>query len=213
MKPCLSCGALAGLALLALPLMAAAQSSTCETALLNAAYTPGTNPDDVRLNCDVGRAATIRDKASQIYGLRFEPVVEIIDTASPSGAAYMYNVLADGSKLTLDARSVPDGKGPRCRLQVPLADDKANELTILLSSASDPSVPGYGPREEVKINPDGSRSIRLVVDSHDIITRAETPSGARNFSRHSGSDDPVSRLNNLVIGIANVSPGWVCNAS
>lgn len=213
MKPCLSRGAFAGMALLALPLMAAAQPSSCETALLNAAYTPGTNPDEARLNCDIDRASNIRDKARQIYGLRFEPVVEIIDTASPSGAAYVYNVLSDGSKLTLDARSVPDGKGPRCRLQVSLADDKATELTNLLSSASDPSVPGYGPREEVKINPDGSRSMRLVFNSHDIITRAETSSGARNFSRHSGSDDPVSRLNNLVIGIANVSPGWVCNAS
>ncbi len=213
MKPCLSRGALAGLALLALPLVAAAQTSTCETALQNAAYTPGANPDDARLNCDVDRAAGIRDRARQIYGVRFESKVEIIDTASPSGAAYVYNVLADGEKLTLDARSVPDGKGPRCRLQVPLADDKANELTVLLSSAGDPSVPGYGPREEVKINPDGSRSMRLVFDSHDIITRAETAAGVRSFSRHAGSDDPVSRLNNLVIGIANISPGWVCNAS
>lgn len=213
MKPCLSRSALAGLALLALPLMAAAQTSTCETALLNAAYSPAANPDEARLSCDVDRAAGIRDRARQIYGLRFDSMVEIIDTASPSGAAYVYNVLADGAKLTLDARSVPDGKGPRCRLQVPLADDKANELTILLSRASDPSVPGYGPREDVTVNPDGSRSVRLVFDSHDIITRAETAAGVRSFSRHAGSDDPVSRLNNLVIGIANVSPGWVCNAS
>ncbi|MFN7179376.1 hypothetical protein [Hyphomonas sp.] len=213
MKPCLSRSTLAGLALLALPLMAAAQTSACETALQNAAYTLGANPDEARLSCDIDRAAGIRDRARQIYGLRFDSMVEIIDTASPSGAAYVYNVLADDGKLTLDARSVPDGKGPRCRLQVPLAEDKANELTTLLSSASDPSVPGYGPREDVTINPDGSRSVRLVFDSHDIITRAETAVGARNFSRHSGSDDPVSRLNNLVIGIANVSPGWVCNAS
>jgi len=55
--------------------------------------------------------------------------------------------------------------------------------------------------------------VRLVLDSHDIITRADSENGTRNYSRHSGSDDPVSRLNNLVIGIANVSPGWVCNTS
>lgn len=213
MKPCLSCGALAALASLALPMMAAAQPSTCETSLQNAAYTPGADPDEARLSCDIDKAAGIRSKASQIYGLHFEPMVEIIDTASPSGAAYVYNILKDGAALTLDARSVPDGKGPRCRLQVPLAEDTADELTMLLSDAGDPSVPGYGPREDVTINPDGSRSVRLVIDSHDIITRAETDAGVRNFSRHLGSDDPVSRLNNLVIGIANVSPGWVCNAS
>ncbi|MFN4225105.1 MAG: hypothetical protein ACK4HR_02225 [Hyphomonas sp.] len=213
MTPCLSRGALAGLALLALPLMAAAQTANCETALLNAAYSPGTSPDEARLKCDLDRAANIREKAAKIYGVRLSSAIEIIDTASPSGAAYVYDILTDGPKLTLDARSVPEGKGPRCRLQTPLPDDKANELTILLTKAGDPSVPGYGPREDVKINPDGSRSVRLVIDSHDIITRAETPAGFRSFSRHSGSDDPVSRLNNLVIGIANVSPGWVCNAS
>jgi hypothetical protein len=37
--------------------------------------------------------------------------------------------------------------------------------------------------------------------------------GVQLESEAAGSDDPVSRLNNLVIGIANVSPGWACSAS
>ena len=104
-------------------------------------------------------------------------------------------------------------RGYRCRLEAPLADDTASALTALLTAAADPALPDYGPRETFTQNPDGSRTLRLLIDGHDIITRAETASGTRNFSRHAGSDDPVNRLNNLVIGIANVSSGWVCKSS
>jgi len=204
---------LAGLGVCAAPFAAAAQGAGCDSALPNAPYAADAGSDAAKMRCDLERASLIRNRAVSLYGARAPSLIEIIDTASPSGAAYVYDVLADGPKLRLEARSVPDGRRPRCRLQSTLPDDTANALGILLTQSASPDVPDYGAREEVKLNPDGSRTVRLVIDSHDIITRADTENGARNFSRHAGSDDPVSRLNNLVIGIANVSPGWVCNAS
>jgi hypothetical protein len=213
MKPFSWRAALVGLAVLAAPLAAAAQDGECNPALSNAAYAADAGPDAAKMRCDLERASAIRDRAVSLYGARANSLVEIIDTASPSGAAYVYDVLADGPKLRLEARSVPEGRGPRCRLLATLPDDTANALSVLLTQSAAPDVPDYGPREDVTLNPDGSRTVRLVIDSHDIITRADTENGPRNFSRHAGSDDPVSRLNNLVIGIANVSPGWVCKAS
>lgn len=202
---------LVGLAIVASPLAAGAETQGCSANLSNAALS--TSPDAAQMSCDLERAAKIRDRARKIYGVQPESQIEIIDTASPSGAAYIYNVLNDGTHLRLDARSVPDGRGPRCHLQTPIADDTANALASLIVTAADAAVPDYGAREDVKINADGSRSVRLVINSHDIITRAQTPSGERNFSRHAGSDDPVNQINNLVIGVANVSPDWVCSAS
>lgn len=196
-----------------LPMMAAAQTSGCTGDLINAAYSASATPETARLNCDLERASKIRDRARQYYGASGEPVVEIIDTASPSGAAYIYSVLADGPKMRLEARSVPDGRGPRCQMKATLPDDTANAMSILMAQLSDDGVPDYGPREDVKVNPDGSRTVRLVFDSHDIITRTITERGTRNFSRHAGSDDPVNRLNNLVIDVANVSPLWSCTGS
>ena len=162
------------------------------------------------MRCDIERAATIRERAQKYYGASFDSLVEIIDTASPSGAAYVYDVTAEGGALTLDARSVPESKGPRCRLKSTLPEDQAEIVSRLLIEVAASTVPDYGPREDVPLNPDGSRSVRLALVSHDIITRTQTPGGVRHFSRHAGSDDPVTRLNNLVIGFANVSPGWAC---
>ena len=190
-----------------------AQADGCKAALSTAAYSGPVDPDTAKLNCDLQRASLIRDQATRYYGSEADSLVQIIDTASPSGAAYVYDVLDQNGKLSLDARSVPDCKGMRCRLRATLPDDTANSLNILLATAADPGLPDYGPREEVTVNPDGSRNVRLVIDSHDVITRAETTGGVRQFSRHAGSDDPVNRLNNLVIGFANVSPAWDCNAS
>lgn len=213
MTPSLSRAALMGLAACAWGLVAEAQSDDCSAELSNAAYSADITPEAARMRCDIDRASQIRERATALYGDRPDSRIQIVDTASPSGAAYIYDVLTEGKRLRLDARSVPNGRGPRCRLSVNIPDDTANTVTVLLSQAADPSVPDYGPREEVTVNPDGSRNVRLVIDSHDIITRADTDNGSRNFSRHAGSDDPVSRLNNLVIGVANVSSGWVCNAS
>ncbi len=213
MIPSLWRSALAGLAAFAVPVLAWAQASGCPAQLSNAAYDATLTPEAAQMRCDIERATTIRGRAQKLYGAAFDSLIEIIDTASPSGAAYVYDVSAENGALTLDARSVPEGKGPRCRLKATLPQDTAETVSRLLIEASADTVPDYGPREDVTLNPDGSRSVRLVINSHDIITRAQTTGGVRNFSRHAGSDDPVNRLNNLVIGIANVSPSWACSTS
>ena len=46
-----------------------------------------------------------------------------------------------------------------------------------------------------------------------MITTIQTASGERHFSRHIRQTDTVSKLNELIIGVANVSDGWECNAS
>ncbi|MFN3912238.1 hypothetical protein [Hyphomonas sp.] len=213
MKPSLWRAVLVSLAACVLPIAAHAQLDGCNAALSAAAYPGAAEPDTAKLTCDLQRARLIRDQATRYYGGEPDSLVEIIDTASPSGAAYVYDVVDQNGTLSLDARSVPDGKGMRCRLRVTLPDDTARSLNTLLATAADPQLPDYGPREVITVNPDGSRNVRLVIDSHDVITRADTPAGVRQFSRHAGSDDPVSRLNNLVIGFANVSPAWDCKAS
>lgn len=213
MTPSLWRSALTGLAAFAVPVIASAQASGCPAQLSTAAYDADLTPEAAQMRCDIERATTIRERAQKLYGVRFDSLIEIIDTASPSGAAYLYDMSAEDGALSLDARSVPDGKGQLCRLKATLSQETAEAVSRLLLEASSGTVPDYGPREDVTLNPDGSRSVRLVIDSHDIITRALTASGVRNFSRHAGSDDPVNRLNNLVIGIANVSPGWACKAS
>ncbi|MEQ9504934.1 MAG: hypothetical protein RLO80_01600 [Hyphomonas sp.] len=203
MKPSPWRGPVLGLALCLMPLAAGAQGVDCAA---------GAGPDAL-LQCDLQRAELIRARAETYYGEPQTSLVEITDTASPSGSAYVYDVLTDGDALHLKAGSVPDGRGPRCRLETTLPMDTAAELRALLEQTADEALPGYGPREEVTLNPDGSRHVRMVFDSHDIITRADTPDGLRQFSRHAGSDDPVNRLNNLVIGFANLSSAWNCKTS
>ncbi len=196
-------GLVLGLAICLMPLAAGAQENGC----------PNDYTADGLLQCDLVRADLIRARAVAFYGERGPSLVEITDTASPSGSAYIYDVQASGDMLQLSARSVPDGRGPRCQLETTLPEDIADQLLTLLGDSADEALPGYGPREEVTLNPDGSRHVRMVFDSHDIITRADTPDGPRQFSRHAGSDDPVTRLNNLVIGFANLSPAWNCKTS
>jgi len=205
--------ALAGLAALAIPVMASAQTASCTPTLLNPADTAGRTAQAGQMRCDIERAESLRARAAALYGPGFTSLVEIIDTASPSGAAYVYDLVAEEDTFRLEARSVPQAEGPLCRLTERLAPDTAQTIRHLLAEASAETLPDYGPREEVTYNRDGSRSSRLVINSHDIITRAPTRAGMRSFSRHAGSDDPVNRLNNFVIGIANLSPGWTCSAS
>ncbi len=69
----------------------------------------------------------------------------------------------------------------------------------------------YGKREEVIINADGSRQVKLLLDAQDIVTTIETDSGEFAYSRHTRSTGPVNDLNELIIGVANASNGWQCN--
>lgn len=172
--------------------------------------------DAERLRCDVDRAGKILDRAINLHGPQpAGSMIEIVDTTSPSGAAYVYTIFETGADTMLDARSIPDqarnGNPPACSLRTWVADDTANAMSAALMRIGNGELPGYGPREEVTVNPDGSRSVRLIIDSHDIITRIEAAGETKHFSRHAGSEDEITRLNNLVIDVANRSSGWSCN--
>lgn len=192
------------MSLAALPLAAAAQTVPCA---------PQTN-DEERLACDAGRAAVIVSHGEQLFGPAPEDWLRIVDTVSPSGASYIYSVSEDGPYLLLEARSVPrrdaGGNAPACQLRTTLPLDVATRVkeTAAAIKAAPPAV--YGPREAVTVNPDGSRSIRLILDSHDIITRLGTGEGALTFSRLAVTEDDITLLNNLVIGVANFSGDWTC---
>lgn len=195
---------LAALTVGALPLMAAAQAAPCA---------PLTN-DQARLDCDVARATGISGKGEGLFGMAPEAWLRIIDTESASGAAYVYYVIEEGPYQLLEARSVPGAatKAPACRLRTALPLDVAVKVKEAAAGiAADPPA-SYGAREAVTLNPDGSRSIRLIVDSHDIITRINTGDSTFNFSRLAGTEDAITRLNNLVIGVANFSGDWSCDA-
>ena len=175
--------------------------------------------DAARLQCDIDRAAILADRSERLFNISVEPMVRIVDTvASPSGAVYVYDVVEELGVLTLDARSVPadmsdTSRVPVCRLRTILTDDAATSIPAALVEASSPDVPGYAERLEVVINPDGSRSYALLLEgSHDIVTTIHTADGERSFSRNTGQSDMVADLNNTIIGVANVSNGWTCNA-
>jgi len=200
------------LTLAALPFAAAAQPASCSPERL-----AGVNAETARLRCDIDRATDITNQAERLHGPAPVTRVEIVDTQSPSGAAYLYMVFEQDNRTYLDARSVPmgprNGIAPACSLRTALPDDVDNRISLALSTVASRDLPAYGPREEVTLNPDGSRNVRLIVDSHDIITRIAAPDGPRYYSRHAGSADEITGLNNLVIGVANLSSGWICSAS
>ena len=193
----------------ALPVTAAAEPASCKAQITD---------DAGRMRCDIDRAAEIRNEASRLHGpVQGDPKVESVDTTSPSGAAYVYTLFDNGPRTRLEARSVPGeakrGIFPACSLSTSLADDTANSVAAALTRISEKTLPAYGAREEVTINPDGSRSVRLIIDSHDIITTIRAGDRLSQFSRHAGSEDDITRLNNLVIGVANISSGWSCSVS
>ena len=195
----------AAMALAALPFAAAAQTPSCP---------PLTN-DKARLECDIARASAIAGDGERLFGPASEEWLRIVDTESASGLAYVYYVIEEGLYQMLEARSVPGSEAsnaPACRLRTALPLDVSEELKRGAASiASDP--PGsYGPREVVSMNADGSRSIRLILDSHDIITRLNTGDGVLTFSRLAAAQDDITALNNLVIGVANFSGDWSCDA-
>ena len=196
---------LAALTLAALPFTAAAQAVTCA---------PSTN-DAGRLECDMARAGAIAAEGERLFGPAAEDWLRIVDTESASGLAYVYYVIEEGPYQLLEARAIPGvsaGAAPACRLRTALPLDVAEKLALAAAGlAADP--PGsYGARETVSVNPDGSRSIRLILDSRDVITRLKTGDSVLNFSRLAAAEDDVTALNNLVIGVANFSGDWSCGA-
>ena len=192
---------------------------SCKPKVAGGALALAGDADAAQLQCDVDRAAILADRSDALFGAVADPLVRIVDTTSPSGAAYVYYVTEDDGAMRLDARSVPadmdDSRTvPVCHLGTVLGDDVSNKVSIALVDSASPDVPGYAERMEVIVNPDGSRKSVLMLDSHDVVTMARTASGARNFSRHiRQTEDIVGKLNELIIGVANVSDGWDCNAS
>lgn len=198
---------LAALTLVALPFAAAAQVDMCA---------PSTT-DQARLDCDLARAASIAGDGERLFGPASEEWLRIVDTESASGLAYVYYVIEEGPYLLLEARSVPSratqgGRAPACRLRTALPLDVAEKVRQTAARIAEAPPAGYGPREAAILNPDGSRSIRLIVDSRDMITRLRTGDRILNFSRLATAEDDINRLNNLVIGVANFSGDWSCDA-
>lgn len=196
---------LAALTLAALPLMAAAQPLPCPPPL----------DDQARLACDVARAEAITSRGEALFGAPPQAWLRIVDTESASGAAYVYYVIEEAPYQMLEARTVPGAaatNAPACQLRTTLPLDIAGKVKDAAASISAAPPAAYGPREAVTMNPDGSRSIRLIIDSHDIITRINSGDRVLDFSRLAGAEDAVTQLNNLVIGVANFSGDWSCDA-
>lgn len=192
---------------------------SCKPEVAGGALALSDDADAAQLQCDVDRAAILASRSDALFGTIADPLVRIVDTISPSGAAYVYTITEDQGAMTLDARSVPadmdnDRNVPICHLNAALADDVSGKVSAALVEAASPDVPGYAERKEMVANPDGSRKWALILDPHDVITMVRTADGVRNFSRHiRQTEDTVGKLNQLIIGVANVSDGWDCNQS
>ena len=187
---------------------------SCRPEIVGAAL--GNQAESAQLQCDIDRAALLGARSETLFSTYPDTVVRIVDTDSPSGAAYIYDVINVDGTMMLDARSVPSDMDderhvPVCRLQRQLPGPVANDVAISLLTATKPDVPSYGPRERMVINDDGSRTYELLLDTHDIITSIKTADGLRQFSRHAQATDEIARLNTGIIGVANFSDGWVCN--
>lgn len=203
------------LAALIAPGLAWAEPESCRPEPVGIAYTDGAEANAARLQCDIDRAVEISRRSEQFHGPRKASAISIVDTASPSGAAYVYDVYPVADEMMLEARSVPvagaRSRAPACKLTTILPKPLAQELETKLAPAALTGVPEYGLREQVTLNPDGSRNVRLLLDSHDVVTTISTSGIARHFSRHAESTDEIASLNGRVIGIANFSSGWSCN--
>lgn len=169
--------------------------------------------EQAQLQCDLDKAALIAEESERLFETYFEPAIRIVDTATPSGAAYVYDIVDSNNRLTLDVRRVPVSEDKRvgsCRLRTTLDDATGQIIANHTGQIMAAQPAAYGKREEVIINADGSRNVKLLLESHDIITVIETDQGEFAYSRHAKSKDPVNDLNTLIIGVANASNGWQC---
>ena len=191
---------------------------SCEPRIAGVALATASDAGEAQLACDVDRAAIYEGRANTIFGSAINLLVSVVDLAvSPSGAVYVYAVSEVQGAMILDARSVPadmdqPGSVPVCHLHTLIPDEAAAEISLGLLKAASPDLPGYAERMEVVVNPDGSHRSVLMLDSHDVVSRVQTASGERDFSRHIRQTDDVAKLNELIIGVANVSSGWDCKA-
>ena len=194
------------------------QPESCRPKVAGSALALADEAEQAQLQCDIDRAELITDRADVTFNTASDPILRIVDTAAPSGSAYVYDIVDADGTMMLDARTVPvdadaDTRIPLCRLQTQLPAPVASKVALSLLTASDSDLPAYGAREKMVINADGSRSFELLLSSHDIITSIETTDGLKQFSRHSETNYTIAELNRSVIGVANFSDGWVCNAN
>ena len=205
-----------GTLLSAAPGLAQEAPASCAPNTINPGGLTAEEIDAAKLRCDVDRAMQLAQRAENTFGESDSFVVRIIDTLSPSGAAYVYNVSDIDGGFLLDARTVPGDTGPDkiipvCQLRTLLPTDASSSLNTDIGRALDGSLPGYGERAREIINPDGSRTFELLFNTHDIITQVQTEDGTKNFSRHAEADDLIARLNASIIEVANMSDEWECN--
>ncbi|MFT5774381.1 hypothetical protein [Hyphomonas sp.] len=191
---------------------------SCRPKVAGTAPTLSGEAEKAQLQCDIDRANHLVARSARLQPTTLHPAIRIVDTASPSGAAYIYDVIGTGPSYWLEARSVPSegnerSRVPVCKLSTALPDDVAKPLVGMLATIGSIALPEYGRREEVTINPDGSRRVVLLLDTHDIVTTIETPGKVRHFSRHAKASDDIARINQMIISVANISAGWTCNAN
>tara|TARA_R110000850_G_scaffold85484_3_gene184139 strand:+ start:1828 stop:2484 length:657 start_codon:yes stop_codon:yes gene_type:complete len=190
---------------------------SCRPKVAGTALALAGDAEKAQMQCDIDRAARLVARSARLQPTTLHPAIRIVDTASPSGAAYIYDVIGAGPSFWLEARSVPSednerSRVPVCKLSMALPDDVAKPLVGMLATIGSMALPAYGRREEVTINPDGSRRVVLLLDTHDIVTTIETPGKVQQFSRHAKASDDIARINQMIIGVANISDGWTCNA-
>jgi len=165
------------------------------------------------LKCDIINAQSLVLKADELYNANNDPMLRVIDTSSPSGYAYIYDVMPISSGLQMDVRIVSedDTPAPVCRLRKTLAQFDADAISNAVSTLAVGTEPFYAPREKVFNNIDGSHRVELLLDAKDVLTSLSIDGTTRHYSRHDQSNDRVTALNDRITEIANRSDGWVCN--
>ncbi|MBU2084397.1 MAG: hypothetical protein KKB75_09285 [Alphaproteobacteria bacterium] len=213
-----------GLLLLSALLCAGAASAvedppeSCRPKVAGTALALAGDAERAQMQCDIDRAAQLVARSDRRAATAPRPVVRVVDTASPSGTAYIYDVIGALPNYWLEARNVPSDEGERtrvpvCTLGTNIPADVSQLISHELKTAASQALPEYGAREDIQVNPDGSKRVILLLDTHDIITTVETEAGTRHFSRHARASDEIARLNQTIIGVANFSDSWVCNAN
>jgi hypothetical protein len=168
-----------------------------------------------RLTCDLDRAAeiTLRNEAQQ--GPLPAATPSIVHILAPARPARVCTVYEQHGRNFAQARSVPlneaAGWTPSGRLEPALPGDVTEAVQQLSREIETGAPAAYGARKEAARNRDGSHALRLVFDSHDIVTPLGPKGGGTFFSRHARSDDAASRLNQLIIDVASISSAWSCD--
>lgn len=173
--------------------------------------------NEAALQCDVAEANALVDRANSLHDVVNHPQLRVVDTSSPSGTGYIYDVMQATTGLDLDVRTVSltseDASAPVCRLRTRLDRLSSEQLNNALFELSLSGEPKYAPREQTFKNIDGSNRVVLLYDAKDILTTVRMDGNTQHYSRHDKSDDAVTALNDRIIAIANRSDGWVCKPS